>query len=168
MPSSPPTPDRRPASLAGYATYLSAQVAKGAHRVLADALAEHGVRPHHLAVLAALEDGPQCQQDLCDRLDLDKSHMVGFVDDLESGGHVERSRDPEDRRRHRVALTDGGRALLAELLDVDARCQDEVFGSLDAAERDTLVALLGRVTADLDVRRLELPLRGATTSEAAR
>ena len=39
-----------------------------------------------MAVLLALADlGAQSQQDLADRLDLDKSHMVGFVDHLDTG-----------------------------------------------------------------------------------
>ena len=148
-------PSTRPPSLSGYATYLSAQVSKGAARLLGERLAPFGVRTHHLAVLAALGDfGPQCQQDLCDRLDLDKSHMVGFVDDLEGMGHLERTRDPVDRRRHRVAITTTGNALLADLLEVDARCQAEVFAALDAGQRGTLVDLLARVVADLDVSRL--------------
>jgi MarR family transcriptional regulator, lower aerobic nicotinate degradation pathway regulator len=145
----------RPPSLSGFASYLSAQVAKGASRALGERLAVHGVRTHHLAVLAALADhGPSCQQDLCDRLDLDKSHMVGFVDDLEAGGHVVRARDPQDRRRHSVDITASGRDLLARLLAEDEVCQTDVFGVLSAEERDLLVALLQRVVAGLDAQRL--------------
>jgi MarR family transcriptional regulator, lower aerobic nicotinate degradation pathway regulator len=144
----------RPSTLRGSATYLAAQVVKAAGRVLGDRLAARGLRTHHLAALAALADGgPLCQQDLCARLDLDKSYVVGVVDDLEAAGLARRERDPADRRRHRVAVTDGGRALLAELLDEDARCQDEVLAALTADERRTLVALLGRVVTDLDARR---------------
>ncbi|HUG83845.1 MAG TPA: MarR family winged helix-turn-helix transcriptional regulator, partial [Euzebya sp.] len=98
--------------------------------------------------------GPQCQQDLCDRLDLDKSHMVGFVDDLEGMGHVVRTRDVEDRRRHRVQLTPSGRGLLVQLFAVEARCQDALFGVLQPADRQHLVDLLRTVVEAADGNRL--------------
>jgi DNA-binding MarR family transcriptional regulator len=155
-PSTPPSaPPARPPSLSGSASYLAGQVAKAALRLLAERLAEHGVRAQHLAVLTALADhGPACQQALCDALDLDKSHMVGIVDELEDLGHVARTRDPEDRRRHRVAITAGGRTLLTTLLAVHRDCQDELLAALHADERAVLVDLLGRVVVDLDRRRL--------------
>lgn len=132
----------------GYPSYLAAQLVKHSGRLLAEEMTDLGVRPHHFAVLAALGDfGPQCQQALCDRLDLDKSHMVGFVDDLQAMGHVVRTRDQEDRRRHRVAITHSGEELLTQLLTIDARCQEAMTAGLDPADRDRLVQLL-RVVVD--------------------
>lgn len=157
----------RPPSLSGFASYLTAQVAKGAARVIGEQLAPLGLRPHHLAVLSALGDlGPQCQQDLCDRLDLDKSHMVGFVDDLEALGHLHRTRDPEDRRRHRVEITVSGRQLLTRLLAIDRGCHDEVFAVLADDEREVLVGLLRRVVEDLDTSRLGTDHVDATAAAA--
>lgn len=152
----------RPPSLAGFPSYLAAQLVKHSSRVLGEHMAVHGVRTHHFAVLAALGDfGPQCQQDLCDRLDLDKSHMVGFVDDLEAMGHVSRTRDPKDRRRHRVALTPSGADLVVELLAIDQRCQEQMLAALAPADRDRLVDLLQTVVAAADAVRLG---EGGTTA----
>lgn len=145
----------RPPSLARYASYLSAQVSKAASRILTEGLARHELRLPHFAVLAALEDlGPQCQQDLCDALDHDKSHMVGFVDDLEERGLLVRERDTEDRRRWRVGITEDGRALLGDLHAVEARCQEELFGVLTDDQREVLVGLLQGVVAQADHLRL--------------
>ncbi|CAN5408450.1 MarR family transcriptional regulator BpsR [soil metagenome] len=150
-----PPSDVRPPSLVGYPSYLAAQVAKSASRLLSEELAAFGVRPHHFAVLAALADfGAQCQQDLCDRLDLDKSHMVGFIDDLEGLGHVARTPDPADRRRHRVAITPAGSALLDQLFEVERTCQQTLFGMLDADDHRQLIDLLTTVVAAADARRL--------------
>ncbi len=46
--------------------------------------------------------------------------MVLVVDDLENLGLIERQRDPGDRRRYALRLTDRGRAKLAEANEVDA------------------------------------------------
>lgn len=161
-------PSRRPPSLATHAGYLAFQVGKATNRLLTDALAEHGVRPTHLAVMAALADlGPACQRELCDVLDTDKSHMVAFVDDLESDGLVARDRDPDDRRRHRVALTDAGTATLQRLLAVQQACEEELFGALPAARHATLVELLAEVVRHADAVRLDAqpsPGRGTVSA----
>lgn len=150
-------PPTRPPSLAEHPGYLAFQVGKVASRLLADELAPHDLRPTHLAVLAALSDvGPCCQRDLCDRLDVDKSHMVAFVDDLEDRGLLERQRDPEDRRRHRVAITEDGRTALKTLLAAQQRAEDALAGGLDPAQRAALVSLLARVVAAADHSRLGL------------
>ena len=145
----------RPHSLASRPTYLAAQVTKAAQRLLLEELAEHDLRLHHFAVLACLDDqGLLCQQDLCDRLDIDKSHMVGFVDELALRALVRRERDPQDRRRYRIGITAAGQALLSDLQRAEDRCEAEVFGTLDAQERDSLRELLRRVVAALDAQRL--------------
>ena len=104
-----------------------------------------------------MEDfGPRCQQDLCDALDVDKSHMVGFVDDLERAALLTKQRDPDDRRRYRLGITDSGRDLLGDLHLAEQACQDELFGHLGVAERRAFQETLARVVGRLDQSRLEL------------
>lgn len=149
------TATRRPPSLSRYPTYLAGQVSKAAQRMLTDRLASHDLRLHHFAVLAAIDDlGPRCQQDLADILDVDKSHMVGFVDDLEDRGYLTRDRDPEDRRRYQLAITDAGSAMLGNLHEAERECQEALFGVLDDPQRAELVALLDLVVAHADAQRL--------------
>jgi MarR family transcriptional regulator, lower aerobic nicotinate degradation pathway regulator len=144
----------RPAALAGYPTYLVAQVNKEVQRRMSAALAVHDLSPSHFGVLAALDgSGPLSQQQLADSLDHDKSHMVGYLDHLEQRGLVERQVDPGDRRRHRIALTPAAEQLLPSLHAADRAAQDEIFAALPADDRRRLVDLLGRVVADLDARR---------------
>ncbi len=145
----------RPPSLARRPAYLATQISKAALRLLTDAFAEHDVRPAHFGVLATLDDlGALCQRDLCDRLDIDKSHMVGFVDDLERRGLVDRERDDADRRRYRVAISPAGRDLLAELRRVHAASQAPLFGHLSPEQVETLAELLGSVVQRADLLRL--------------
>lgn len=123
--------------------------------MLSDRLAVHDLRLHHFAVLAAIADqGPRCQQDLCDVLDVDKSHMVGFIDDLEDRGYLTRDRDPEDRRRHRLVITGRGATMLANLHKAERACQQALFGVLDTQQRTDLVVMLDTVVAHADALRL--------------
>lgn len=132
-----------------------AQVNKVAQRVMAEALAPHGLAPSAYAVLAAVAElGPLTQQQLAERLDIDKSHMVGAVDSLEERGLAARTRDPGDRRCYRIDPTPAGAALLDALHAAEAAAQDEIVAALDATEREALVGLLGRVVADHDLRRI--------------
>lgn len=127
-------------------SYLAGNVARIGHRLLLGALAEHDLRLAHFAVLAALADfGPLAQHELADRLDINRSHLVGYLDHVEQRGLVARDRDPDDRRRQRVALTAAGRALLRDLGPVAERSQSEFLDALSRSERATLVSLLRRV-----------------------
>jgi DNA-binding MarR family transcriptional regulator len=147
-------PVARPPSLLAYPSYVATQVTKAAQRCLLDAFGEHDLRGAHVAVLAALADlGPLSQQELADSLDIDKSHMVGFVDDLDARGLVRRDKDPSDRRRHQVRLTSAGQKLLPRLLAAAARSDDRLFAVLTEAERATLKTLLQRVLEACDTAR---------------
>jgi len=153
---SDPDPSGRPPSLLAYPTYLLVQVNKALQRLLATAFAEHDLTPSHFGVLAAVsEGGASTQQQLADALDLDKSHMVGFLDHLERRGLVERRRDARDRRCHRIGITPAGERLLGVLHEVDRAVQRDAFGALSPRQVDQLASLLTRVLADHDSRRLD-------------
>jgi DNA-binding MarR family transcriptional regulator len=109
-------------SLLALPSYLAGNVARTGHRLLLEALAEHDLRLAHFAVLAALADfGPLAQHELADRLDINRSHLVGHLDHVEQRGLVARDGDPDNRRRQRVALTAAGSALLRDLGPVAPR-----------------------------------------------
>ncbi len=111
-------------------------------------LAGVGLRPRHLIALTLLRDhGEISQTALAGRLRLDRSNLVGLLNELEADGLVERRRSAADRRRHDVALTTAGRETLARAEFALAAVEDEVFAALDAEERETLYGLLQRATA---------------------
>lgn len=144
----------RPPTLLALPSYLAGHVARIGHRALVEALKEHDLRLPHFAVLAGLGDfGPLAQHELADRLDLNRSHLVGYLDEVERQDLVRRVRDPADRRRQRVALTAGGEVRLAELKTVADRSQADCLGALSGPERETLTALLRRVVTVDDAGR---------------
>ena len=127
-------------------SWLAAQVARRAQRLVEDALAREGARRQHFVVLTSLaEQGPASQAALGRRLWIDRSDLHAILNELESSGQVARVRDDTDRRRNVVALTRTGRAALARLdKRVDA-AQEELLAPLPAADRRELRRLLARV-----------------------
>ena len=127
-------------------SWLAAQVARRAQRLVEEALAREGARRQHFVVLTSLaEQGPASQAALGRRLWIDRSDLHAILNELESSGQVARVRDETDRRRNVVALTRAGRAALARLdKRVDA-AQEELLAQLPAADRRELRRLLERV-----------------------
>jgi DNA-binding MarR family transcriptional regulator len=84
------------------------------------------------------------QQELVDALCMDAKNVVLLLNDLEDTGHLVRRRDSEDRRRHRVLITDAGRQALERAARAQQAIEDDVLQALDAEERATLCKLLTR------------------------
>ncbi|MER7798230.1 MarR family transcriptional regulator [Microbacterium sp. NPDC096154] len=87
------------------------------------------------------------QADLGAELDLDRSTIADLVRRLVARELIHRDLHPEDRRRKALALTERGRAALAELQPRVAAIEPLVTGGLDAAQRAQLRDLLEAVLA---------------------
>ena len=106
---------------------------------------ESGFELYDYSVLAILGEGARVTQaTIADALSLDPSRLVALLDSLEARGLVARQRDPQDRRRHVVNITDAGTAELARLRVIVRALEDEFFAPLDGDERETLHPMLGR------------------------
>jgi DNA-binding MarR family transcriptional regulator len=104
-----------------------------------------GIRLKELATLAYLRDHEDAsQQALTQALMVDANSCVLLLNELEASGFAERRRDPDDRRRHIVALTPTGRQALERAERAQESIEDEVLAALDADERAALRTLLSR------------------------
>ena len=90
------------------------------------------------------------QHELVDVLCMDAKNVVLLLNDLEDLGHLVRRRDAEDRRRHRVYITESGREALARAARAQQTIEDEVLQALSAEERATLWSLLARALHDAE------------------
>ena len=87
------------------------------------------------------------QQALAAALRIDRTNLIGLLNDLEARGLVARRRSAEDRRRHIVELTELGAQRLAEAEAALGGVEEELFGALDPDQREALYALLAEATA---------------------
>ena len=108
------------------------------------ALALRGTKLRTFMVLAALAGGAELsQQDLSQVAHLDPTTMVALIDELEQAGQVERRRNPADRRRYIVGLTEAGRQAMAEAEVVATEAERAFFAGLPDGQRELLHAMLG-------------------------
>jgi DNA-binding MarR family transcriptional regulator len=135
-----------PESLTHWPGYLLTFIAEHATERFERAVAEHGIRSKHASVLVVIDaEGPMSQRALGRRLRIDKSPMVGLLDDLERLGLAERRRSNADRRVQAIHLTPKGRHVLDRVLEIADAENARTFGVLDESEREQLHDLLLRV-----------------------
>jgi len=79
---------------------------------------------------------------------MDANNCVILLNGLEDEGLIARTRDPEDRRRHIVAITPKGYKALEKAERELETLEDEVLGNLDHSERDQLRDLLAKALED--------------------
>jgi DNA-binding MarR family transcriptional regulator len=117
-----------------------------------------GMPPKLMLALSYLHDtGGTPQQELGDALGIDANMTVLLLNELEDRGYVERRRDPDDRRRHRVHITRKGRSALERTEPARQAIEEEILGALNGEERAQLAALLSRAVAGLEQRVDEHP-----------
>jgi DNA-binding MarR family transcriptional regulator len=129
---------------------LAREMRRELHELMAEEAwaAEAGFRPPCMGVLAVVERlQPVSQREISDHLGLDASDVVGVLDILEAAAMVRRGRDPIDRRRHAVVLTELGETAARRFAALRTKATERVLSDLDDSERRDLVALLDRATA---------------------
>ncbi|MGZ4412103.1 MAG: MarR family winged helix-turn-helix transcriptional regulator [Gaiellaceae bacterium] len=142
-----------PRELVASTGFLLGQLGWAAKMQAIEEFAQAGFSPYHFSVMALLdEESRETQATIADALRLDRSQLVGLLDGLEERGLVERRRDPNDRRRHLVSLTPGGKRQLADLRKTVKRIEDELLAPLSAEERATLHDQLLRIASHRDPR----------------
>ncbi|WP_042363715.1 MarR family winged helix-turn-helix transcriptional regulator [Streptacidiphilus neutrinimicus] len=109
-----------------------------------------GLKPKHIGLLVALGAGAATsQQELAARMGVAPSLVVSLADHLEELQAVRRVRDPQDRRRQVLTLTDEGRRLLDRCetasRDLDADLTAELTDAQRAALGEALQLLADRV-----------------------
>jgi MarR family transcriptional regulator, lower aerobic nicotinate degradation pathway regulator len=127
-------------------SWLLTQTATHASRLVSEGLAAVDARGYHFRVLTTLDElGPASQATLGRRSGIHLSDLVATINELAERGYVERTPDPEDRRRNVVTITTAGRRQLVRLEKQLVLIQDELLAPLSPAERDEFARLLTRL-----------------------
>lgn len=99
--------------------------------------------PRDVAVLRTLQASQfGSQLELAEALGVNRTLMVGHVDQLTQDGYLERRRDPEDRRRYLLDLTEAGELHLAALLRTATDGEQRFNAMLEPPEAARLNTLL--------------------------
>lgn len=108
-----------------------------------------GLRPRHLVALTVMREngGVTGQQELAAELGVDRTNLVGLLNELEAEGLILRRRAPQDRRRHIVELTTAGEERLAAAEAAIGAAEDEILGALSDRQREQLFDLLQQASA---------------------
>src|SRR3954447_4401617 len=122
---------------------LLALLGHEAMRRLRAAHTAHDLKPRQFQILGLLHDhGGLAQRALMREMGVDPSILVTLLNPLEADGLVTRERDPGDRRRHLVTLTQAGERQLASAARAQQQTENALFTSLDHDQREQLRALL--------------------------
>ena len=128
---------------------------------LAAALADVGLTPRMQCVLVHALEEERTQIQLAALADLDKTTMVGTVDDLEARGLAERRPSATDRRARIIAVTEKGAAAAAEGQRIVDRVHGDALGGLSEHDRAAFVEALGLLVDGADVEPGPLTVRRA-------
>jgi MarR family transcriptional regulator, lower aerobic nicotinate degradation pathway regulator len=142
------TPDEVPATsrMWGVPSWLLTQTATHAGRLVSEGLASLDARGYHFRVLTTLDEhGPASQATLGRRSGIHLSDLVATLNELAERGYVERSPDPEDRRRNVITITAAGHRQLGRLEKQVELIQDELLAPLSPDEREEFARLLTRL-----------------------
>ena len=86
---------------------------------------------------------------LADLLEVEPITLCRMIDRLADAGHVERRRDPGDRRAWNIYLTDRSRPLLDQLRVLADEVGGDALDGLDVAEQASLTRSLDQMRANL-------------------
>lgn len=136
-------PQERPQSLLRWPTYVMGKLHRSGTARIDEALADGGLSLRDYYVLACIDEGGElAQQQVADRLEIDRSDLVKVLDRLEAAGWITRARDATDRRRHVLSLTGSGRAAVSEAEAITDAVTQELLEALSEPEQGTLLRLL--------------------------
>ncbi len=113
-------------------------------------LAELDITSWYYVLLVIEEGGGKwSQQELADRLDLDKVSMTRALDHLGDRGYVERCSCEGDRRKHLVRLTPKARPVVLTIRKAYEELNNEVLKGVKKADRAAFMAQLMAMVENL-------------------
>ena len=133
-------------------SFLLSQIGARSAQLFAERLQSAGLSPREFGVLSHVALNPgQTQQQLADGLGIHRNNMVGLIDEAEASGWVVRVRSRTDRRAFNVQITPTGAALVARTSALIPTVDEDLVKGLSDAERTSLMQLLTKLGAQLDL-----------------
>ncbi|WEK48478.1 MAG: MarR family transcriptional regulator [Candidatus Andeanibacterium colombiense] len=113
-------------------------------------MAEQGASLARTKLLLCLrKKGPLRGTDIADFFNQSPRTVTEAIDGLERDGLVERVSDPSDRRAKLIHITEKGLEATARTEPLRRQLIDQTFGTLDEMERESLGAILQKLSHGL-------------------
>lgn len=137
---------------------LLSQLGYHSAALMAEQLASIKLTPAHAGIIRAIAaQSGRSQQAISADLGVAASRLVGYVDDLEGRGLVERRHHKTDRRLYALFLTEAGEKLMTELTHLFEEREVRLTSGLDHEEREALREMLARVAQQEGLKPLRHP-----------
>jgi DNA-binding MarR family transcriptional regulator len=137
---------------------LLSQLGYHSAALMAEQLAGIKLTPAQAGIVRAVAaKSGQSQQAISAELGVAASRLVGYVDDLERRGLVERRHHKTDRRLYALFLTEAGQQLMTELTRLFEEREVRLTAVLDSGEHETLRELLAKVAQQEGLKPLKHP-----------
>lgn len=115
--------------------------------IFLNTIGDPSITPTQFAALVRLYQHGELPQTRLGRLTaMDPATILGVIRRLSERALTETRPDPRDRRRTLVGLTPEGRELARRLIVNGPKVSADTLAPLDAAERETFLRLLARLT----------------------
>jgi len=99
-----------------------------------------------IRILQILSEFPDIsQKELQEKLGIEAGSLSEIINKLESRELIKREKDPEDKRRMRISLTDRGYEKLKEKLQKKEDHEEKLFGMLNEEEKENLRLILTKI-----------------------
>lgn len=105
---------------------------------------------HVLCLLVSNDSGSASPGELSEMVGTSRANMTRLLEELVEDGHVARSIDARDARRHIITITASGRAKALEAAPLLSEPIENAFSDLDAAEFAVLERVLRKLIVSLD------------------
>jgi MarR family transcriptional regulator for hemolysin len=107
------------------------------------------------------------QASMADHMDMEPITLSRHLDRMQAAGMIERRPDPNDRRAHRLFLTETGRTLMDGFRAVTSDVMDDFVEGISEEELATTIDILARMRANLTGKAAEAPSLAPAHAEKA-
>ena len=97
------------------------------------------------------------QASMADHMDMEPITLSRHLDRMQAAGMIERRPDPNDRRAHRLFLTETGRTLMDGFRAATSDVMDDFVEGISEEELAMTIDVLARMRANLTGKSVEAP-----------
>lgn len=108
-----------------------------------------GTRPVWLALIALVQNPDANQREIAAQIGIRDATLTHHLAAMEADGLIERTRDPDNRRVHRISLTDAGREAFQTMASAAIEFDEQLRSGITDDEQNQLEKLLERLEANV-------------------